>query len=117
MRRSLTAALLPLLLLSGAASAQTALRGAPWISPPVEDPQSLNLEAGTPVTPVKASIGLRLELPEDWAPDLVPGGAIRVIHRECRLPGAAPQQGPSVEQLRPLIAGTFEATERAVSIR
>jgi outer membrane protein len=85
------------------------------ITAPVEDAQQLRLDAAVPVTQDgERGIGLRLELPEDWAPR-VPGGAILELSIENAVYLALRHnRALSVEQLRPLIAGTFEATERAV---
>lgn len=59
-------------------------------------------------------IGLRLELPRDWEPGEASGETLQLSVENAVYLALQRNRALSVEQLRPLIAGTFEATERAV---
>ncbi|OOG27730.1 transporter [Thioalkalivibrio denitrificans] len=58
--------------------------------------------------------GLRLQLPEDWAPAVTPGRTLELSIENAVYLALRHNRSLSVEQLRPLITGTFEATERAL---
>jgi len=57
---------------------------------------------------------LRLDMPEAWAPQPQPGDTLTLSVENAVFLALRHNRALSIEQLRPLIAGTFEATERAV---
>jgi len=82
---------------------------------PAGDEQELRLDMGSPVAPDgERGVGLRLELPQDWAPDASKAETLTLSVENAVFLALRHNRALSIEQLRPLIAGTFEATERAV---
>jgi outer membrane protein len=129
MRHDLTFLLLPLVMLAlplaaqqaneytrpgDAGRAQLETRSVD-IHTPGADPQVLRVDADRPVIEdEERAIGLRLGLPEDWKPGPLSREALQISVENAVYLALRHNRALSVEQLRPLIAGTFEATERAV---
>jgi outer membrane protein len=85
------------------------------IGAPAADEQALRLDPGGPVgVDVERGIGLKLDIPEDWAPEAPGAETLELSVENAVYLALRHNRALSVEQLRPLIAGTFEATERAV---
>jgi outer membrane protein len=85
------------------------------INAPAPDEQELRLDTGSPAAAdTERGIGLRLDVPEDWTPAVPTAETLDLSVENAVYLALRHNRALSVEQLRPLIAGTFEATERAV---
>lgn len=85
------------------------------IHAPRVDEQALRLDMGSPVaSDGERGLGLRLDIPEDWSPVISDSQTLSLSVENAVFLALRQNRALSIQQLRPLITGTFEATERAV---